>query len=225
MANNNKTLLLLAGAGVGAYFLLNKSTSTASTANTANASLPNVAYNPTDTAAAAAATGVPATVVAAAASTSAAAVASVPDDVAQLALTASVDLLTTLAVVQYDAIIYGHPTDYSTRYFLANQDTWNGAYAAYQASGIPDLAKASGLDPVATLAVVAFDATLYNHPTQLSTSVFLSNREAWQATLVKFQQSKGMSGLAGGYYSPQGAGALPAVASVVAPMQAPAMAG
>jgi hypothetical protein len=229
MATNK--LLLLGAAGIGAYFLLNKSaaaTTTTTTATTpAGSSLTDVAVSPTaDVAAAAAATGAPTAAIAAAAAASAAALANVPNDIGQLAIAASMDLVTTLAIVQYDAIINNHPDEYSTKYFLANQDTWNAGVAQYKSSGIPELAASSKLDPVATLAVVFFDAKLNNHPTELSTRFFLANRQTWQDGLKQFQQQGRLNGLAGagGFYSPQFGGVLPAVAPAVAPLQAPAWA-
>jgi len=149
--------------------------------------------------------------------------ANVPDDLGQLAIVASTDLLTTLAIVWHDAIVNNHPNEYSTKYFLASQDTWNSAKNKYNQSGVPELARQSKLDQVATLVVAFYDAQVYGHPERLSIQFFLPSLSTWQAALVRFQQKGGMSGLASGLVSPQ-SGVL-AFASIAAPTQAPAMAG
>jgi hypothetical protein len=196
----NKNLLLIGGAvaAVGAYFLLNKQTTV--DAATAWAGGANTGVVPTGAAAVAAAALATSPTAAASA---AAITANLPAGIAELSLKVGLDVATTLAVVKYDAIVYGHPDTLSTPYFLGNAQTWADGLANYQGSGIPQLAQKAGLDQATTLDVVAYDAVLYGHPTQLSTSVFLNSPNNWAGALTAYKAAKGLSGVAGGYRGPQ----------------------
>lgn len=189
-------LLWLGAAGVGAYFFLNKSTTTTTKApadswlntpltDTSTGTTPP-APSPTTTSSGVVAAPVASTVAALVAAATAAAPAtsyapSYPDGIAQLAQGAGMSPADVLTIAQWDAMRYGHPNDLSTSYFLNDKPTWDRAVQVYRdnVTGAQQLAQRAGQPIAKVLAFLQWDAERNNHSFELSTPYFLRDQKLW----------------------------------------------